>query len=140
MVDAAYPHASSVFARHSQNEFTNPPVSERLMQARMVIELAVTRVFDVGGERLAAENRGAARIAEARQVAMYLAHVACGLSLTDVGRTFRRDRTTVAHACAVIEDRRDDPMFDRALDLLEWMVPVMAIRIADADLKPANQE
>ncbi len=141
MVDAAYPHASSVFARQSLLGFTKTsPVSDRLVQARMVIELAVTRVFDVESKRLAAENRGVARIAEARQVAMYLAHVACGLSLTDVGRAFGRDRTTVAHACAVIEDRRDDLVFDRALDLLEWMVPVMAVRIADADLKSSNQE
>jgi hypothetical protein len=45
------------------------------------------------------------------------------LSLTDVGQIFARDRTTVAHACAVIEDRRDDPVFDRALELMEWIIP-----------------
>lgn len=59
---------------------------------------------------------------------MYIAHVGCGLSLTQTGRLFDRDRTTVAHACGVIEDRRDDPMFDRVLDLLEWAVPVLAER------------
>ncbi|MGE0024726.1 MAG: hypothetical protein AB7S70_13975, partial [Hyphomicrobium sp.] len=52
-------------------------------------------------------------------------HVSCGLSLTDVGQVFSRDRTTVAHACAVIEDRRDDPAFDRALELMEWIVPTL---------------
>ncbi len=52
-----------------------------------------------------------------------LAHVMCGLTLTEVGLLFGRDRTTVAHACAVVEDRRDDPVFDRALDLLEWALP-----------------
>ena len=56
---------------------------------------------------------------------MYLAHVACGLSFTDVGLLFSRDRTTVAHACRVVEDRRDDPVFDRALELLEWVVPTL---------------
>jgi hypothetical protein len=50
------------------------------------------------------------------------------LSLTDTGRLFGRDRTTVAHACCVVEDRRDDPAFDRALDLLEWAVPSLASR------------
>jgi hypothetical protein len=34
----------------------------------------------------------------------------------------------VAHACGVIEDRRDDPLFDRALDLLEWVVPAITTR------------
>lgn len=94
----------------------------------MVIELAVTQVFGVEHAALGGGKRGLAHIAEARQVAMYLAHVACGLTLTDVGRLFGRDRTTVAHACAVVEDKRDDEDFDRALDLLEWAVPVMAIR------------
>src|SRR5665811_1410920 len=62
------------------------------------------------------------RAAFARQVAMYLAHVVCGLSLTEVGALFARDRTTVAHACEVVEDRRDDPQLDGRLDQLERAV------------------
>jgi chromosomal replication initiation ATPase DnaA len=58
-------------------------------------------------------------VAFARQVAMYLAHVGGGLCLSEVGRLFARDRTTVAHACALVEDRRDDPDFDRCLSFLE---------------------
>jgi len=50
------------------------------------------------------------------------------LSLTATGRLFGRDRTTAAHACTVVEDRRDDPLFDRALDLLEWAVSALATR------------
>jgi hypothetical protein len=42
--------------------------------------------------------------------------------MTDVGRIFQRDRTTMAHACGVVEDLRDDPQFDRVLDLLERIV------------------
>jgi Bacterial dnaA protein helix-turn-helix len=49
---------------------------------------------------------------------MYLAHVTFRLSLTEVGRLFDRDRTTVAHACAVVEDLRDDQIIDRALTVL----------------------
>ncbi|WP_349433462.1 hypothetical protein [Pararhizobium sp. A13] len=30
----------------------------------------------------------------------------------DIGYAFGRDRTTVSHACNVVEDRRDDPAFD----------------------------
>lgn len=95
---------------------------------REAIEKAVVQVFGVGYDDLHCVTRGCAKVALARQVAMYLAHVACGLSLTDTGRLFNRDRTTVAHACGVIEDRRDDPMFDRALDLLEWVVPALVSR------------
>jgi chromosomal replication initiation ATPase DnaA len=100
---------------------------------REAIEQAVVQVFGVGQEDLRRITRGRAKVALARQVAMYLAHVVCGLTLTDTGRLFGRDRTTVAHACCVIEDRRDDPLFDRALDLLEWVVPAITTRF------PASQ-
>lgn len=100
----------------------------RTLIPREAIEQAVVQVFGVGHDDLHRISRGRAKVALARQVAMYLAHVACGLSLTDTGRLFGRDRTTVAHACGVIEDRRDDPLFDRALDLLEWAVPSLATR------------
>jgi chromosomal replication initiation ATPase DnaA len=79
-------------------------------------------VFEVGVEDLRGRTRGPARTAFARQVAMYLAHVGCGVSLTEVGVLFERDRTTVAHACGLVEDRRDDPDFDYRLDHLERAV------------------
>ena len=88
-----------------------------------VIEDTVAQVFGVTQADLSIKSRGKAHIALARQAGMYLAHVMCGLTLTEVGVLFGRDRTTVAHACAVVEDRRDDPVFDRALDLLEWALP-----------------
>ena len=67
----------------------------------------------------ALRSRGrAAPISLARQMAMYLAHVAFRLSFTQVGQLFGRDRTTVAHACGVIEDLRDDHNLDRALTVL----------------------
>jgi chromosomal replication initiation ATPase DnaA len=88
-----------------------------------VVEGPVAQVFGVGKGDLFRATRGRAPVALARQVAMYLAHICCGLSFTEIGQLFGRDRTTVAHACAVVEDRRDDPIFDRTLELLEWVVP-----------------
>lgn len=64
-------------------------------------------------------QRSAAPIAAARQLAMYVAHVALGLSQADVARAFGRDRTTVAHACRRIEDLRDATSFDRRVSQLE---------------------
>ena len=58
-------------------------------------------------------------VALAWQVAMYLTHVIYGFSLSAVGRHFGRDRTTAAHACRLVEDRRDDKNFDMLLDRLE---------------------
>lgn len=94
-------------------------------RTRGLIENAVAQVFGVRHTDLDIDTRGRAPIAHARQVAMYLAHVACGFSLTEVGQLFGRDRTTVGHACGAVEDRRDDPMFDRVLELLEWAIPTL---------------
>jgi chromosomal replication initiation ATPase DnaA len=107
---------------------TSDPDVDR--QSRLAIELAVSRVFSVEEGALWRETRGLQTAASARQVAMYLAHVSGGLSLTEVGRLFGRDRTTVAHACSKVETRRDDPLFDRALDLLGWALPTIARRPA----------
>jgi chromosomal replication initiation ATPase DnaA len=89
---------------------------------KRVIEYAIAVVFEVEIAELHAPTRGPAETAFARQVAMYLAHVACGLSFSEIGRVFERDRTTVAHACSVIEDKRDDARIDHMLDLLEAVV------------------
>jgi chromosomal replication initiation ATPase DnaA len=82
-------------------------------------EVAVAAVSAVPAARLRSPHRGRRPIALARQTAMYLAHVAFGLTLTRVGICFGCDRTTVRHACALIEDRRDDPALEFALSALE---------------------
>jgi len=79
----------------------------------------VVGAFGAHNSGLWDRHRGDASIALARQVSMYLAHVVCGLNFTQIGVAFRRDRTTVSHACCVVEDRRDDQNFDRKLDTLE---------------------
>ena len=83
------------------------------------IEAVVSTALGIGLADLRAAQRGCAAAAQARQTAMYLAHVHFGLSLSQVGRNFGRDRTTVAHACARIEDSRDDPKVERVLACLE---------------------
>ena len=92
-----------------------------------IVEAAVSLVFSIDVGWIRSDSRGRAQAAQARQVAMYLAHCAFSLSQTEVGRIFNRDRTTVAHACALVEDRRDDPLFDRTLSNLEEIVQRLAI-------------
>ena len=50
---------------------------------------------------------------------MYLAHVVFGLTLTDIGRAFGRDRTTAFYACTRVEDLREDPVMDAVIESLE---------------------
>lgn len=57
-----------------------------------------------------------------RQISMYVCHVVLQLSLSDIGAAFGRDRTTVGHACNVVEDRRDDAAFDAFVSAIERVV------------------
>ncbi|MGN6286207.1 MAG: helix-turn-helix domain-containing protein [Afipia sp.] len=79
----------------------------------------VTHDFRVDPGCMMAPSRGSPRVSLARQVAMYLCHVAFAMSFAAIGRAFGRDRTTVAHACRAIEDRRDDIWFDCRIAALE---------------------
>lgn len=110
-----------------QDLYRVPPschrASSAIMQTRrVIIERAVCHVFSVDLGEITANTRGKKKVAFARQIAMYLAHVTCGLKLTETGELFERDRTTVAHACSVVEDRRDEPSFDLTLYFLEQSV------------------
>ncbi len=80
---------------------------------------AVAFAFGERYEEIAAPTRRTRNAAHARQTAMYLAHIAFGMSLGRVAQAFGRDRSTVAYACRVIEDRREDGDFDDCLDQLE---------------------
>lgn len=75
--------------------------------------------YGVSIHEMTQQARSRAAAAMARQVAMYLAHVVGGLRFGEIAASFKRDRSTVTHACHVIEDRRDDLRFDRKIELLE---------------------
>ena len=90
--------------------------AQRLCDAALV---ATAAAFAVPVGELIASSRRSCTAAFARQSAMYLAHVSFGLSFSEIGRAFGRDRTTAAHACRLIEDRRDDPAVDAVLGQLE---------------------
>lgn len=89
---------------------------------------AVETAFAVGRNDLCAVTRGRCRVAFARQTGMYLARVALGMTLSDAGFLFGRDRTTVSHACRLVEDLRDDPGFDALLEAMEAFVRCSEVR------------
>ncbi len=106
----------------------SPPVTDQHL--RCALEAAVAPVFAVARARLWGRRRGGPIEALAREVAMYLAHVGCGLTFAEVARLFARDPKTVARACALVEDRRDCASFDRSLDLLEGALRMLSPRVA----------
>ena len=51
----------------------------------------------------------------ARQLAAYLCQTVFDMSIPRVAELFSRDRSTIVHALNVVEESRDDPVFNRKL-------------------------
>lgn len=115
-----YPSTSPASRRRS-------PTSARLVCHD--IARLVAGEFGLDAAAMISPTRGAPHAAYARQVAMYLAHVGFALSFEAIGRAFDRDRTTVSHACRVVEDSRDDVRLDHRLAALEAMCTVCGERL-----------
>jgi hypothetical protein len=81
--------------------------------------------YEVTLTDLRAPTRRSRRATRARHVAMYLAHVVFGLRHVAIGLAFGRSRRSVAYACSLVEDARDDPAFDAALAGLEMSAPIL---------------
>ena len=60
-----------------------------------------------------------------QQIAMYVCHVGLRLPLSDIAVAYGRDRSTVAHACKVIEDRRDNRAYDEFISAVERVVAAL---------------
>jgi chromosomal replication initiation ATPase DnaA len=89
--------------------------------ARLAADVA-SYALGVPADEIMRMKRGEQRVAFARQVAMYLCHVAFEFSLQRVAIAFGRDRSTVAHACHLIEDKREDDRFEFWITGLELML------------------
>lgn len=82
----------------------------------------VALATDLPAREIAARTRCSQAATRARQLAIYLAHVALSWPLARVAFAFGRDRTTVSAAVRLVEDLRDDPMMDARLAELEACV------------------
>ena len=100
----------------------NEALDERALDmCEGMIDIAAA-LFSVSGKELRRAGRTSLGVSRVRQIAMYVAHVILRLNMTDIGRGFGRDRTTVAHACHLIEDLRDDEEFNRLVTVTERVV------------------
>ena len=106
----------------SYGPLSGGPDNSILLRRADAAKRVVSIGFGVALQDLDAATRGRAPIAFARQVAMYLCHVAYEMSLSQIAMAFQRDRTTVSHACHLIEDRRDDASFDLRLEAMETLL------------------
>jgi chromosomal replication initiation ATPase DnaA len=115
-VEIMEPYRAPGFAYIQRRRATHPQA------VCLVVEATVAASYRLPLTIFHAPNRCTAPVAFARQIAMYVAHVWLGLSLKEVGGYFGRDRTTVAHACHVVEERRENPNIDRMLSSIEAAV------------------
>lgn len=112
----------TVVARPSRVRPMSSAAFDAVPSAVRFTQIVVAHVYGVPLEALLAGTRRDRQAAEARQVAMYLAHVVCRMNKSSVARAFGRDRTTAHHACRRIEDLREDPDQDRLLAWLEVLL------------------
>ena len=84
-----------------------------------LVAATVAMEFGVSSTQVFKKHKGPNYLSFTRQAAMYLMHVVFGFNISRVARAFGRDRSTACHACHVIEDCREDPLFDKKLNRLE---------------------
>lgn len=92
---------------------------ERVVEVCEALTDIASALYNVSSKEMRAPGRTSLGVARVRQIAMYVAHTALGFSMREVGLGFGRDRTTVLHACHLVEDLRDDADFDRHVVLTE---------------------
>lgn len=80
------------------------------------LSLIVGAEYGVCLTELLGRTRGRLAVAKARQIAIYLVHTYLQRPQDVVAELFRRDRTTVVHACQIVEDMRDeDVLLERTI-------------------------
>ena len=95
-----------------------PPDERALELCEGLIDIC-SALFSVSGKDLRRSGRTSVDVSRVRQIAMYVANVVLRLNMSDIGRGFGRDRTTVMHSCHLIEDLRDDEDFDGIVSMVE---------------------
>lgn len=81
------------------------------------------QVYAVPVEEMRKPTRGRPRAAMARQVAIYLARRVFHLSQRELAAEFRRDRSTVHHACHLVQGMREGSAeFDSTLSWMETLL------------------
>lgn len=129
------PIASSTFSDAARaSSFPQPPGTSgasgyvppaATMPVRLVCRICAqitTEMVMLASHRIQMRRDRRRTLCHIRQIAMYVCHVALQIPLCEIAKAFGRDRTTVGHACHVVEDRRDDPAFDEFVAAVERTV------------------
>ena len=111
----------AVYSRTAELNHKARDQSRARAECRLVCVL-VSEFYQVALTDMLSMTRHSAIAANARHIAMYLAHTRLSVCMEDVATFFRRHRTAVRHACAKIEDNRDDRNIDQSISRLEILI------------------
>jgi hypothetical protein len=89
------------------------------VQACGIVRHLVDELLMLIGDRVQMRRDRRRALCHIRQIAMYVCHVSLGIAQSDIGEAFGRDRTTVGHACGVVEERRENAAFDDFVSTVE---------------------
>jgi chromosomal replication initiation ATPase DnaA len=127
-------HIISNFQRSKSKSCSNASTISRMWRTmiRQTLYATVARAFNVPFVAVCHSQRSLAPVAQARQMAMYLAQRAYGLPFSVLGATFGRDRTTVRHACTRVEALCSQVALCYALNrLADAMTQFMDVALGD---------
>tara|TARA_R110002020_G_C15939363_1_gene744538 strand:- start:202 stop:615 length:414 start_codon:yes stop_codon:yes gene_type:complete len=101
-----------------------PPLTRRMSDRSIcrIVRQMVSELLLLLGDRVMVRRDRRRLACHVRQISMYVCHVALRMPQQDIGAAFGRDRTTVSHACHVVEDRRDDRVYDEFVSAVERIV------------------
>tara|TARA_R110000751_G_scaffold288742_1_gene394837 strand:- start:9 stop:422 length:414 start_codon:yes stop_codon:yes gene_type:complete len=101
-----------------------PPLTRRMSDRSIcrIVRQMVSELLLLLGDRVMVRRDRRRLACHVRQISMYVCHVALRMPQQDIGVAFGRDRTTVSHACHVVEDRRDDRVYDEFVSAVERIV------------------
>ncbi len=102
--------------------FVPPPATVPVRMVCRICAQITTEMVMLASHRIQMRRDRRRTLCHIRQIAMYVCHVALQIPLYEIAGAFGRDRTTVGHACHVVEDRRDDPAFDEFVAAVERTV------------------
>jgi len=99
-----------------------PSVSLPIRTVCRIAQKITAEMVMITGSRMLERRDRRRMLCHVRQIAMYACHTALQLTQQDIAGGFGRHRSTVAHACMIVEQRRDDTAFDDFVSAIERTV------------------
>ncbi|MGO4352496.1 helix-turn-helix domain-containing protein [Rhizobium sp. RAF36] len=99
-----------------------PSVSLPVRIVCRIAQKITAEMVMIAGSRMLERRDRRRMLCHVRQISMYACHTALQFSQQEIAGGFGRHRTTVAHACMIVEQRRDDPAFDDFVSAIERTV------------------